>query len=68
MACRHDLRQNQTELTARLPFPGMPAIWWMPIQTRIEMMATGIRSQIGIKVIGTDLAKIEKIAVESKAC
>ncbi|MEO8044844.1 MAG: CusA/CzcA family heavy metal efflux RND transporter [Spartobacteria bacterium] len=50
------------ELTARLPFPGMPAIWWMPIQTRIEMMATGIRSQIGIKVLGTDLAKIEEIA------
>ena len=52
------------ELTARLPFPGMPAIWWMPIQTRIEMMATGIRSQIGIKVLGTDLAKIEEIATE----
>jgi Cu(I)/Ag(I) efflux system membrane protein CusA/SilA len=52
------------ELTARLPFPGMPAIWWMPIQTRIEMMATGIRSQIGIKVLGPDLVKIEKIATE----
>ncbi len=52
------------ELTARLPFPGMPAIWWMPIQTRIEMMATGIRSQIGIKVLGTDLVKIEEIATE----
>ena len=52
------------ELTARLPFPGMPAIWWMPIQTRIEMMATGIRSQIGIKVMGKDLAKIEEIATQ----
>jgi Cu(I)/Ag(I) efflux system membrane protein CusA/SilA len=52
------------ELTARLPFPGMPAIWWMPIQTRIEMMATGIRSQIGIKVLGTDLSKIEQISTQ----
>jgi Cu(I)/Ag(I) efflux system membrane protein CusA/SilA len=52
------------ELTKQLPFPGMPAIWWMPIQTRIEMMATGIRSQIGIKVLGTDLAKIEQIATQ----
>ncbi|MEO5754126.1 MAG: CusA/CzcA family heavy metal efflux RND transporter, partial [Chthoniobacterales bacterium] len=52
------------ELGKQLPFPGMPAIWWMPIQTRIEMMATGIRSQIGIKVLGTDLAKIEQIATQ----
>ncbi|MEO7166423.1 MAG: CusA/CzcA family heavy metal efflux RND transporter [Chthoniobacterales bacterium] len=52
------------QLTKELPFPGMPAIWWMPIQTRIEMMATGIRSQIGIKVLGKDLAVIEKIGVQ----
>ncbi|MGH7938305.1 MAG: efflux RND transporter permease subunit, partial [Bryobacteraceae bacterium] len=52
------------QLTKEVPFPGMPAIWWMPIQTRIEMMATGIRSQIGIKVMGKDLAEIEKIAVQ----
>lgn len=52
------------ELGQRLPFPGMPAIWWMPIQTRIEMMATGIRSQIGIKVLGTDLGEIEHIATQ----
>ena len=50
------------ELGSLLPFPGMPAIWWMPIQTRIEMLATGIRSQIGIKVMGPDLAEIQKLA------
>ncbi|MDQ2949277.1 MAG: efflux RND transporter permease subunit, partial [Acidobacteriota bacterium] len=55
------------QLTKELPFPGMPAIWWMPIQTRIEMMATGIRSQIGIKVLGKDLPTIEKIAVQIEA-
>lgn len=50
------------ELSSKLDVPGMPAIWWMPIQTRIEMMATGIRSQIGIKVLGPNLEVIEKVA------
>jgi len=49
------------ELEAELPYPGMPAIWWMPIQTRIEMLATGIRSEVGIKILGPDLAEIERI-------
>jgi len=49
------------ELDAQLKVPGAPAIWWMPIQTRIEMLATGIRSQIGIKVMGTDLKEIERL-------
>ena len=52
------------ELGKQLPYPGMPAIWWMPIQTRIEMLATGIRSQVGIKVMGPDLGRIEGIARE----
>jgi Cu(I)/Ag(I) efflux system membrane protein CusA/SilA len=36
----------------------------MPIQTRIEMLATGIRSQIGIKVMGPDLNEIQRIGEE----
>ena len=44
-----------------LRFPGMSNIWWMPIQTRTEMLATGIRSHIGIKVLGPDLSEIEQI-------
>jgi Cu(I)/Ag(I) efflux system membrane protein CusA/SilA len=52
------------ELDATIQIPGMPNIWWMPIQTRTEMLATGIRSPIGIKVFGPDLEGIEKIAVE----
>jgi len=47
----------------QLQYPGMPNIWWMPIQTRTEMMATGIRSSLGIKVFGDDLASIEKTAI-----
>ena len=46
-----------------LQYPGMPNIWWMPIQTRTEMLSTGIRSQLGIKVFGDDLATIEQAAV-----
>ena len=52
------------EMDRALQFPGMPNIWWMPIQTRTEMLATGIRSPLGIKIFGPDLATIERIAVD----
>ncbi|MBA3732600.1 MAG: efflux RND transporter permease subunit, partial [Gammaproteobacteria bacterium] len=52
------------EMDAKLRFPGVPNIWWMPIQTRTQMLATGIRSTLGIKVYGTELAAIEDTAVE----
>jgi Cu(I)/Ag(I) efflux system membrane protein CusA/SilA len=51
------------ELDARVRYPGMPAVWWMPIQTRTEMLTTGIRSPLGIKVFGPDAASIERAAV-----
>ncbi len=51
------------EMDEALQFPGMPNIWWMPIQTRTEMLATGIRSPLGIQVFGDDLATIERTAV-----
>jgi copper/silver efflux system protein len=53
-----------SEMDAQMRFPGMPNIWWMPIQTRTEMLATGIRSSLGIKVFGADLSTIEKTAVD----
>ena len=52
------------EMDSVLKFPGMPNIWWMPIQTRTEMLATGIRSPIGIKIFGPDLKTIEKVALD----
>jgi Cu(I)/Ag(I) efflux system membrane protein CusA/SilA len=52
------------EMDAAMRFPGMPNIWWMPIQTRTEMLATGIRSSLGIKVFGPELGTIEATAVE----
>ncbi len=50
------------EMDEALRFPGMPNIWWMPIQTRTEMLATGIRSSLGIKVFGDNLSEIEQQA------
>ena len=52
------------DLDRTLQFPGMPNIFWMPIQTRTEMLATGIRSALGIKVFGPELRTIENTAVE----
>jgi len=52
------------EMDKELKFPGMANIWWMPIQTRTEMLTTGIRSKLGIQVFGPDLSVIEKVAVE----
>jgi Cu(I)/Ag(I) efflux system membrane protein CusA/SilA len=50
------------EMDEALRFPGMPNVWWMPIQTRTQMLATGIRSTLGIKVFGPDLSRIEDAA------
>jgi len=52
------------EMDRKLQYPGMPNIWWMPIQTRTEMLSTGIRSPLGIKVFGDDLKQIEETAVK----
>jgi Cu(I)/Ag(I) efflux system membrane protein CusA/SilA len=51
------------EMDARLRYPGMPNVWWMPIQTRTEMLATGLRSPLGVKVLGDDLAAVERTAI-----
>jgi len=51
-------------MPTKLRIPGFPNIWWMPIQTRTEMITTGVRSPVGIKVLGPDLKTIEKIGVE----
>ena len=52
------------ELDPRLKIPGMANIWWMPVQTRTEMLNTGIRSNLGIKVFGADLDTIEQVALD----
>jgi copper/silver efflux system protein len=51
------------EMDEKLHYPGMPNVWWMPIQTRTEMLATGVKSPLGIEVYGDDLEAIEKAAI-----
>jgi Cu(I)/Ag(I) efflux system membrane protein CusA/SilA len=55
------------ELDAALQFPGIANAWTMPIKARIDMLSTGIRTPIGIKVYGKDLAEIERVAKEVEA-
>jgi Cu(I)/Ag(I) efflux system membrane protein CusA/SilA len=52
------------EMDRALSYPGMPNVWWMPIQTRTEMLSTGIRAPLGLKIFGDDLGTIERVAVE----
>ncbi len=51
-----------SEMDAALKMPGVTNIWTQPIINRIEMLATGIRSEIGIKVFGSDLKEIENVS------
>ncbi|RPJ47091.1 MAG: efflux RND transporter permease subunit [Betaproteobacteria bacterium] len=52
------------ELDQALQFPGVANSWTMPIKARIDMLSTGIRTPIGIKVFGKDLAEMERLARE----
>lgn len=54
----------QAELDALVQFPGLTNAWVMPIKTRIDMLATGIKTPVGIKVAGPDLAVIQSIGEE----
>lgn len=49
------------ELDKLVKFPGLTNAWVMPIKTRIDMLATGIKTPVGLKVAGPDLAEIQKI-------
>ena len=52
------------ELDALVSFPGLTNAWVMPIKTRIDMLATGIKTPVGIKVSGTRLSVIQDIGVQ----
>jgi Cu(I)/Ag(I) efflux system membrane protein CusA/SilA len=51
------------EMDKKLRYPGMPNLWWMPIQTRTEMLSTGVRAKLAVEVFGDDVAQIERAAV-----
>lgn len=49
------------EMDKKMQFPGVTNAWTMPIKARIDMLTTGVRTPIGIKIFGSDLKEIEKI-------
>src|SRR5574338_151437 len=55
------------EMDAALRLPGISNAWTMPIKGRNDMLSTGIRTPVGIKIIGADLKTIEKIATDTEA-
>ncbi len=58
------LKKIKAELQSNVRLPGLANTWTMPIRTRIDMLATGFRTPVGIKVAGPDLTGIEKLANE----
>ena len=50
------------EMDRALQFPGVSNAWTMPIKARIDMLSTGIRTPVGVKLFGTDLVEMENIA------
>jgi Cu(I)/Ag(I) efflux system membrane protein CusA/SilA len=55
------------EMDAALRLPGISNAWTMPIKARIDMLSTGIRTPVGVKVSGADLGVIQKTALEIEA-
>ena len=52
------------EMNQKMQFPGWTNAWTMPIKTRVDMLTTGVRTPVGIKVLGKDLEEIERIGVK----
>jgi Cu(I)/Ag(I) efflux system membrane protein CusA/SilA len=55
------------EMDKSLQFPGVSNAWTMPIKARIDMLSTGFRTPVGVKVYGKDLAEMEKLARKIEA-
>ena len=70
---RHQWRAGMTpdklveELDRVVVVPGLANVWVPPIRNRIDMLATGIKSPVGIKVSGTDLSAIERLTIRIEA-
>ena len=58
---RKSMEQLVDEMDQQLRFPGMPNIWTMPIKNRTDMLSTGIRTPVGVKIFGPDLKVIQSL-------
>ena len=54
----------QAEMDAQLQFPGFPNVWTQPIRNRLDMLLTGIKTPVGIKILGSDLNEIQRLGGE----
>ena len=58
------LETLQAEMDAQMQFPGFPNVWTQPIRNRLDMLLTGIKTPVGIKVLGADLNVIQRLGQE----
>ncbi len=56
------LERLRSEMTRAVEYPGVSPIWTMPIVNRIDMLTTGIRSEVGVKIFGSSLTTLEDLA------
>ena len=54
----------QAEMDGQLQFPGYPNVWTQPIRNRLDMLLTGIKTPVGIKILGSDLTEIQRLGGE----
>ena len=53
-----------SDIDSKMQFPGVSNAWTMPIKARIDMLSTGVRTPVGIKIFGSDLKQIEETGIE----
>jgi hypothetical protein len=58
------VEQLTAEMNAALQLPGVSNAWTMPIKARIDMLSTGIRTPVGVKVFGPDLQELDRLATD----
>jgi Cu(I)/Ag(I) efflux system membrane protein CusA/SilA len=57
----------QAEMDEALRVPGLPNVWTQPIRNRLDMLFTGMKTPIGIKILGSDLAVIQRVGLQIEA-
>jgi Cu(I)/Ag(I) efflux system membrane protein CusA/SilA len=59
--------QLEAELDQKMQFPGVSNAWTMPIKARVDMLSTGVRTPVGIKIMGADLDEIQRLGTHLEA-
>jgi Cu/Ag efflux pump CusA len=64
VAAGNDLRKVIREMDEKLQFPGLTNTWTMPVQNRLDMALTGIKTPVGMKLQGTNLEQIQQLGAQ----